>query len=105
MRNRKWKYLLAAIFAPIAWLIFFSIDYNYDKKTDLGGGMTLISTIHVDRSPFQTMADSGGSALIGFTPYSHSEMVRQKLMRGHTRCLGDERGNPGPENLLRRGES
>jgi len=81
MRKQKWKYLLAAVLAPVAWLIFFSIDYNYDKKTDLGGGLTLVSTIHVDRSPFQTMADSGGTAFIGFTPYSNSQMVRQKLVR------------------------
>lgn len=84
MRNRKWKYLLAAALVPLAWIIVFSIDYEYDKKTDLGGGMTLISTIHVERSPFQIMADSGGSALVGFTPYSNSQMVRQKLVHGQT---------------------
>src|SRR3982751_4592441 len=81
MLKRKWKYVLAAVvLAPVIWLILFSIDYDYDKKSDLGGGMTLLSTIHVERSPFQIMADSGGSALVGLTPYSNSQMVRQKVI-------------------------
>jgi hypothetical protein len=30
------------------------------------------------------MADSGGSAFIGFTPYSNSQMIREKIIRDHT---------------------
>ena len=84
MLKRKSKYLLAAVLAPVAWLIFFSIDFEYDKKDDLGGGMTLISTTYVVRHPYWGMADSGGSFFIPFIPSSNSQMVRQKLVRNRT---------------------
>jgi hypothetical protein len=84
MLKRKSKYLLAAVLAPAAWLIFFSIDFEYDKKDDFGGGMTLISTTYVVRHPYWGIADSGGSFFIPFIPSSNSQMVRQKLVRNHT---------------------
>jgi hypothetical protein len=84
MLKRKSTYILAAVLAPVAWLIFFSIDLEYDKKDDLGGGMTLISTTYVVRHPYWGMADTGGSFFIPFIPSSNSEMVRQRLVRNHT---------------------
>ncbi len=87
MLKRKSKYLLAAVLAPVVWLIFFSIDFEYDKKDDFGGGMTLISTTYVVRHPYWGIADFGGSFFIPFIPFipsSNSQMVRQKLVRNHT---------------------
>jgi hypothetical protein len=104
MLKRKWKYVLAAVLAPLAWLIFFSIDFEYNKKTDLGGGMTLISTIHVDRSPYWGMADSGGSFYIPFIPSSNSQMIRQKVIRNHA-VVWEMNEEIRPEILLRCGES
>jgi hypothetical protein len=94
MLKRKSKFLLAAVLAPVAWLIFFSIDFEYDKKDDLGGGMTLISTNYVVRHPYWGIADSGGSFFIPFIPSSNFQMVRQKLVRNHTVLWEMHQENP-----------
>lgn len=56
--------VLAAAQLVVIYVVVLSIDREYQRTTDLGAGVTLIETVHVSRSAFTVIADSGGSAWI-----------------------------------------
>jgi len=58
---RKSLYVvLGAALLVTVYGIVLSIDREYQRKTDLGAGVTLIETVHIFRSAFTVIADSGG---------------------------------------------
>lgn len=72
--------LPAALLLVTIYVIVLSIDREYQRTTDLGGGATLVETVHVFRSAFTVIADSGGSAWIP-VPYRSEGVIHQKLLR------------------------
>ena len=78
--RRSLHVVLAAALLVTIYVIVLSIDREYQRTTDLGAGVTLIETVHVFRSAFTVIADSGGSAWIPI-PYRSEGVIRQKLLR------------------------
>ena len=70
--------VLAAALVTI-YVAVLSIDREYQRATDLGAGVTLVETVHVFRSAFTVIADSGGSAWIP-VPYRSEGVIHQKLL-------------------------
>jgi hypothetical protein len=78
--RRSLQVVLAGVLLVIIYVIVLSIDREYQRTTDLGAGVTLIETVHVFRSAFTVIADSGGSAWIPI-PSRSEGVIRQKLLR------------------------
>jgi len=60
--------------------IVLSIDREYQRKTDLGAGVTLIETVHIFRSAFTVIAESGGTSWIP-VPHRNEGVIHQKIVR------------------------
>lgn len=81
--KRSFYAVLAVVLLVTIYVIVLSVDREYQRTTDLGGGATLIETVHVFRSAFTVIADSGGSAWIPL-PYRSEGVMHQKLVRNGT---------------------
>ena len=79
MRRLLYTVLGAALLLAI-YIIAYSIDREYQRTTDLGGGVTLIETVHIYRSAYTVIADSGGSAVIP-VPFRRESVIHQKVLR------------------------
>ena len=81
---RKSLYIvLGAALLVTIYAIVLSIDREYQRTTDVGAGVTLIETVHVFRSAFTVIADSGGTAWIPI-PYRSEGVIHQKIVRDGT---------------------
>ena len=78
--RRRLYFALIAVLIVVAGVIFLSVDREYLRTTDLGGGVSLVETVHVTRSPVTTIADSGGEATIPI-PYHDEAVIHQKVLR------------------------
>jgi hypothetical protein len=72
--------VLAAVLLIAIYVMALSIDREYQRTTDLAPGVTLIETIHVFRSAFTVIADSGGRTWVP-TPYRTEGVIHQKVVR------------------------
>ena len=67
----------------LIWVLAFSIDSEHQRSIDLGGGVILVETVHIFRSAFTQIADSGGSAILPM-PYRNESVIHQKVLRNGT---------------------
>ena len=79
VRRSLYIALGVALFVVI-WVLAFSIDREYQRSTDLGGGVVLVETVHIFRSAYTEIADSGGSAWLPM-PFRSESVIHQKVLR------------------------
>jgi len=81
MAKWRWKWWQIVALVLIAWITFFSVDFEYDRKRPLAGGLTMVERVHVTRTPYVGMAESGGSFFLPI-PYQTSDVESWRVMRG-----------------------
>ena len=91
MTKRKTPLVVKIAAVVAAWIVAFSIDVEYDRRSPYIGDLTLVERVHLDRTPYVGMAESTGEFWLPI-PWQEERIVSRRVMHGDTVLW-----TPGPQ--------